>query len=689
MNNKPSRKMICVMLGVVVICFICIICKSLPSGRDENVEEVHTEKSAIAHESTDTEMEYVKENILNLQSGFYEVGTELVLTVQEGMTVYYTLDGSLPSAGEDNTFCLEKSTTIALKDTSGNPNVYSARTDSSVAYEEYMHYAKLERAVFAVPDELVDKCNVVRAISVDSAGNITASQTEVYFVGFMEKQGYESLKTVALVVEPEDFWGYDKGINVLGRTFDEADKEALFAAYGQAYSLYSANYRNTGAEWEREAKIFIFNEEQRLLEEKNVGMRVKGNGSRGVAQKSFNLYARKRYDDNNAFSGELFDAGVECKTITLFNGGPFSQDKLKDILASEFAKGLNFATLEYTPCNLFINGEYWGMYYISERIDNVYLHNKFRIDKDNVVVVKNRAVQEGVPEDINTYWDIVDFIANNDMSLEENFECACQLIDMESVIDYYAYEIYINNADWPSNNVALWKVREISEEKYCDGLWRYILFDVDASLGYPDSDDLAMAIDRDEMFRSLLGNKRFREKLFARLQDIGNICFENSIVQQYIKEYQLLRKGDVTKSMRRWYRDDSVNNFLIATTDISNFFKERLENIQKVILNFYIQSYSTEDSEMDEVTGGITYVFVTTECFDEDVRLSLNGLEIKSRDEIWVGKYLGGTKLEFDISVGEGANFAGWRINEAEELVCDNHYSFTLEETTYLEAVFE
>lgn len=695
--------MLYVMLGVAAVCAICIFYKSSLLKHDEDMVEMDIEGVFTAEEQPEKEMgqaegetekgmEQAEGDIINLRSGFYEIGTEILLTVREGTTVYYTLDGSMPSIGGENTFCLEKSTSIELKDASSNPNVYSARSDSSIAYEEYMHYAGLEKAVFSVPDESVDKCNVVQAIAVDTAGNIVSSQTEVYFVGFQEKQGYDSLKMVALVVEPEDFWGYDKGINVLGRTFDKADKEQLFATYGQGYSFYSANFRNKGAEWERETNVFIFDEGRKLIEEKNVGIRVKGNASRGVAQKSFNLYARKRYDENDKFTGELFRSGAECKTITLFNGGPYSQDKLRDLLSSEFVMNLKFATLEYEPCALFINGEYWGMYYLSEKIDGVYLHNNYGINKNNVIVVKKEAIEEGLPEDLEIYRDMVDYVSNNDMSLEENYQNACQLIDMESFIDYYAYEIYINNEDWPGNNVALWRVKEISEDEYCDGRWRYILYDVDASLGWPDRDSIVRTIEKDKVFQSLLNNERFREMFFTRLLDIGNICFEDTIVQQYIDEYRSSMKDNIVKSIKRWYYDGSVETFLYATLDISRFFSGRFANMKEFIVSFYEMQQSSPEKSAGAANinvGETTHVYVAFECNDENARITLNGLEIKNRSEILACEYLRGMELKFDIPIGEETDFAGWRINGAEELIPNTSYSFALEDATYVKAVFK
>ncbi len=60
--------------------------------------------------------------------------------------------------------------------------------------------------------------------------------------------------------------------------------------------------------------FFLFDERNILIDRKMVGIRVKGNASRGAAQKSFNLYARKEYE-----GGEFnaFRTGEHGKKITL------------------------------------------------------------------------------------------------------------------------------------------------------------------------------------------------------------------------------------------------------------------------------------------------------------------------------------------------------------------------------------
>ena len=50
-------------------------------------------------------------------------------------------------------------------------------------------------------------------------------------------------------------------------------------------------------------------------------------------------------------------------------------------------------------------------------------------------MIKNGEVEAGEYEDIGLYIDMQSDICQNDMSDEENYQWACEMIDMDSCID--------------------------------------------------------------------------------------------------------------------------------------------------------------------------------------------------------------------------------------------------------------
>ena len=131
--------------------------------------------------------------------------------------------------------------------------------------------------------------------------------------------------------------------------------------------------------------------------------------------------------------------------------------------------------MNYEPYVLFLNGEYWGFYYLTEKYDVQFIEHYYGVDKgtliDDIIIIKNGDVETGVSADFHVaYSDMMEFIIENDMSVEENYKKACEMLDIDSFIDYFAVLGYAGRSgDWPHQNYALWRSRNISEKKYEDG----------------------------------------------------------------------------------------------------------------------------------------------------------------------------------------------------------------------------
>ncbi len=138
------------------------------------------------------------------ESGFYDSGFSLSIDVPQGTTVYYTTDGSDPTASSE-----KYTAPISIKDMTSEPNKYSARTDIS-AYTDIL-----------APDEGVLKAAIVRAVAVDGQGRVSDIITKTYFVGSANVEKYRNMKVIFLVTDPDNLFDYDKGIYVKGKVYDD------------------------------------------------------------------------------------------------------------------------------------------------------------------------------------------------------------------------------------------------------------------------------------------------------------------------------------------------------------------------------------------------------------------------------------------------------------------------------------
>lgn len=539
-------------------------------------------------------------------SGFYDEAFDLKICgyYNQNCEIYYTLDGSVP---DRDSYLYTKDESIHLEDASGQENVYSARTDTSTAfYPDLIEKYPMDKPAdhpdyvtpgYTVPNYSVDKCNVVRAAAIDGEGNVLSTATGVYFVGFRGKKSYENIYVASVVTEPDNLFDYENGIYVTGADFDHYVKAVLEKGGNDSdwWPMWDANYRKRGADSERESTVCIFDQNRINILEENCGIRIQGEFSRVYLPKSIGCYARDRYSGKNEFSANLFDVQELPHKFVFFAGGNDNTFKLKDYLANTLEQELHFSTMRFIPCALFLNGEYWGMYYITESYNADYLSDHYKVKKSNVIMIKEFEVTEGSEADKDLYMETQMFISGNDMSDSQNYLEACRLIDIDSYIDYYAAQIYLaRKGDWPGKNEAYWRTRKEEDRIYGDGRWRWMLYDVNSGGFIADHDSLAPVIKDDKMFASLFQNEEFREKFARRILYIGNTIFSEERVDDFLDSYISVMKEPIMAQNRRFHNDPMETKFDKNVEDVREFFRCRYDTVWDFLVEHMGEEWLSE-----------------------------------------------------------------------------------------------
>lgn len=556
MTFYRRKSILFLIINVVLVGFLVVCMSSFSVGTVETMEE---------HEGV----------FFSKEAGFYDEAFELELTAESG-TIYYTLDGTTP---DKNSIKYEKP--IWITDATDNENIHSMRTDVSTGFEkEEIQKISSGYMGYQVPGYNVDKATIVRAVVYDGHGNYSEVKTSSYFVGFSDKDGYEGMKILSVVTEPSNLFDYESGIYVTGKAYDEYVKE--YRGTGEWYwreefwALWSANYRNSGIKWERKADCQFFDEDGQLVLTQNCGIRVHGGVSRGYNPKSLNIYARKEYDGHKKIQADLFGTGYYASTVTLFQGGNDVRTKAKDIIVSTAVEDLNVTTMNYEPYVMFLNGEYWGVYWLNEKIDADYFEYYYGVDKDNVIMVKSGELAEGEKEDYSYYEKMVAFCSGSDLTKIENYEKACKMIDMESYIDYYAVMCYIGRSgDWPWLNYGTWRVKKTEDGPYGDGKWRWIIFDLNSPGFSTDLDSIQYVMEHDEMFKNMMTNDAFRTQLIQRMEELMDTVFDAEVMSEWLDEYQNFMAEPMRENDRRFFGDASLEEFYKEIEKQRTFYEER------------------------------------------------------------------------------------------------------------------
>ena len=504
--------------------------------------------------------------VFSRESGFYDEGFDLEISAPPGTEIYYTLDCSDPDKNG-----IRYTGPVRIEDPTPNANVWSARTDVSASF-------LTEDQRFAVPGEPVDKCAVVRAVCRDAEGNLSAAVTASYFIGYGEREGYNGIGVISVATDPENLFSEDKGIYVLGNLF--RDKHAMDRE-DRGWWWWSANYRGTGRGWEREASIQFFDTERKQQLSKEIGIRVKGAVSRAFLPKGLNIHARIEYDGQPVFDADLFGNGYRAGALSLASGGNDVKLKVRDWLTTRLAGDLGVAMYRFVPYALFLDGEYWGNYWLTEQFDSEYFAFYYGLNAENVAVIKSGDLKDGLPKDKSQFTKMRKYFMATDMSDPDNYLEACGMVDTENFALVYALEMYVANHDRGLyRNSAFWRARKEEDAPAGDTRWRQAVFDTNnlSCYGDPEADTLAYMLEVDEVFSSLMNSPDFRRMFYTDLRKLAEDVFSPERADEALTEYVTLMEEPIELEHLRFYnRRTGLKNL----EDIRGFIRDR----QAYILN--------------------------------------------------------------------------------------------------------
>ncbi len=514
---------------------------------------------------------------LSKASGFYDEEFYLEISGNMLTKIYYTLDGTAPKPGNESTY--EYTEPVKIKDATNNKNVYSMRTDSTPYLNDELmaKYGKKENP-YILPDYLIDKCNVLRAAMFDISGKLIDEKTAVYFVGFNNKSGYDGLYTVSLSTDSDNLFDYETGIYVTGKAMDE-----FYDFENRGEWDWNANYYGKGSDWEKPGHIAIFDSNREALIEDDIRMRIQGGSTRSNLQKSFNIYPRDEKGEHSQFSCDLFGNGFNTDKIKLASGGNDYRLKIKDFLITQTDAKYNSSDIhnKMIPANVFLNGEYWGVYYLTDCFTKRYMSNICETSQDNIVYIKNGKVELGEEKDIALYELLTEFMDSSDLSDKEEYKKLCDIVDIESFVNYYATQLYINNIDY-LNNYVLWRTKTSNAAGLSDGRWRFVLFDLNhtTSMESPKFDMISYAAENDKIFASVYNNEEFRKLLIDKMYEFSTTQYSYANVVSFTGEYETLMKSAIINNEKRFF-DGNFSDFHMGLAHLNTFFKERPLYVEK------------------------------------------------------------------------------------------------------------
>jgi len=475
--------------------------------------------------------------------GFYKQSFALSLTCQDGYSIHYTTNGNEPKWTDPQ----YQSPLWLDEKLYSNSKIYTIQTCSD--------------ELWRVP-ESVKRCVVIRAAAFDEEGHrVGETVTNSFFINALGCKDKE-IPIVSLCVDSVSLFDNDTGIMIGGVT--------------------GTNYFQTGRDWERLCNVEYYESGNEDCINQRAGVRLHGHGARVGMQKGLKLYARKEYGKKR-FHHKFFE-NTDLTSFKHLVLKPVGGGMIRDHISTEIASTLNFEKTASRLVILFLNGEYWGPYYLKERPDDHFIGDHCGHDNKDVNIIESWSgdIANGNNEH---FLEMMRWVAQSDFTDDEQYTKACSIIDIDCFIDYYCFQLFASNADWPNNNMRCWQVD--------DGKWRWIFYDGDYCMAdYRPmlSSTLYNKENRDVstfLFTKLLQNEHFRDIFYKRFGTL----LTHEFYPKETKTYFDASMEDINKVIQdHFHRFGTLNydsNFDFEVRFIEEFLSFRMVSAAAMIYQLY------------------------------------------------------------------------------------------------------
>lgn len=422
----------------------------------------------------------------------------------------------------------------------------------------------------------------------------------------------------------------------------------------------NGNRVNWNQDWDRHAVFEYFDAQGNRLLDQHIDIRIGGACSRNQPQKSFVVKARDKYGsktiDYKLFPNKDID---EFGGFILRNSGnDFNLTMFRDALIQHLTVGqMDIDYLDYQPTAFYLNGQYWGIQNLREKIDADYIEANYGVDQEDLDLIETWWLPlEG---SLDAYSSYQSTLSSMDRSTSEAFEYISEHIDVQEYINYQVTQIYVANTDWPGNNVKFWRQRS------ANGKFRWIMWDLDFGFAlyegasWATHPTLEFATDPDNTgwpnpdwstlhFRLVLENPEFRKRFIETMLSAMNTTFAPDRVNAIIDEFRERIVAEMPYHKTRWGGD--MNSFEWEVNKMRNFATARNNYMRTHVAQFFGLPESVTMSITAQPVGGGTFKLNTVTSDVPSVSAS----------------YSKGVGYTVEPAPAPGYKFKQWRITRQE-----------------------
>ncbi len=442
-------------------------------------------------------------------------------------------------------------------------------------------------------------------------------------------------------------------------------------------------WRKPGANfWSRSEKIInteIFETDGKCVFRSSTGFRLFGGMSRLFPQKSMVLVSRNEYGEKR-IKHKIFGKKqpAKYKFLVLRNSGSdWGKSHFRDAFMTDLVKHWDMEAQADRPAHVYINGKYWGIYHIREKVNRYFLESHWGNDRDSLDLIEHRLSRKRGSK--KHYQQMLDFLEDNDLSQPENYAYIQTQMDVDNFMNYKIAQIFYDNVD-AGGNIKYWRPQTE------DGRWRWILYDTDWGFGLHEKEaykhnSLDFHTEPEGpawpnppwstfILRKLLDNPEFSQEFVNRFADHMNYSFQPQRVLTFINKHYRQLKPEMPKHLKRWRL--SKRKWESQVQVMRTFGKERPQYMRKHLM----EKFKTGKA-----------VKLNLAC-TEGGKIRLNHhLEIKSK-KAFSGVYFEKIPVHIEADPKLGYQFSHWEGIEVDKGTRTLTMALLEEEST-LRAVFK
>ena len=331
----------------------------------------------------------------------------------------------------------------------------------------------------------------------------------------------------------------------------------------------------------------------------NCGVTLNGETSLVMTKKNMAVHINGAYGQAT-LEHDIFGGGVKSFTALLLRAG---QDQYQAVIRNELAQSLaekaNTAVVNQRSifCVLYLNGEYAGLYTVKERPNASLYASVAGVDKDSVECFEAPAAYNS-----EFYMSTVDFVNKNDMRDPENYERFCQVVDIDSLIDWLFMEGFCANTDVTSGNLRY------ARSALADNKWHLLFYDLDAAFRSSSSvqcnllNDYGASVIQVAAFSvPLMENESFREQFLTRAAELLRDPLSNEAVLAEIDRMADEIRPEIERDYKR--AGSSVKSWENAMEELRYMIYDR--DWRQLNIDGICQAFDLDDDAREKYFGDI------------------------------------------------------------------------------------